>query len=73
MSMTTSWENVRRKSIASWTTWATASGSSPFTWKMGICSILATSVQYVDERAFSGPVVKPIWLFTTTWTVPPVV
>ena len=27
---------------------------------------------YIDERASSGSVVKPIWLFTTTCTVPPV-
>jgi hypothetical protein len=44
MSITTSRWNSRRKSIAKRTTWATASGSSPFTWKIGICSILATSV-----------------------------
>ena len=52
--------------------WTTASGSSPFTWKTGAWTILATSVQYVDERASLGSVVKPIWLLMTTWMVPPV-
>ena len=53
-------------------TWRTASASSPFAWKTGACTIFATSVQYGDERASAGFVVKPIWLFTTTCTVPPV-
>jgi hypothetical protein len=35
--------------------------------------IFATSVQYMLDRASSGSVVNPIWLFTTTCTVPPVV
>ena len=49
----------------------TASGSSPFTWKIGACTILATSVEYSDERAASGGVVKPSWLLMITWIVPP--
>jgi hypothetical protein len=48
-----------------------ASGSSPFTWKMGAWIIFATSVEYTDERAESGVVVKPTWLSMTTCTVPP--
>ncbi|GAP54760.1 hypothetical protein AHiyo6_13250 [Arthrobacter sp. Hiyo6] len=50
----------------------TASGSSPFTWKTGAWIILATSVEYVDDRDEEGAVVKPTWLLTTTWMVPPV-
>ena len=50
-----------------------ASGSSPFTWKIGAWIILATSLQYVVDRESTGEVVKPIWLFTITWIVPPVV
>jgi hypothetical protein len=69
---TTSQRNWARYCIASSTTWATASGSSPFTWKMGHSSILATSVGYGVERASFGLAVKPIWLLTMTWNVPPV-
>ena len=32
----------------------TASGSSPFTWKIGTSIIFAMSVAYIDERASSG-------------------
>ena len=39
---------------------------------MGTSIILAISVAYIDERASSGKVVKPIWLLTTMWKVPPV-
>ena len=50
-----------------------ASGSSPFTWKMGISTIFITSVQYSVERLSRGSeVVKPIWLLSTMCTVPPV-
>jgi len=48
----------------------TPSGSSPLTWKIGACTILATSVAYTPERPDSGDVVNPSWLLTTTWTVP---
>ncbi len=52
---------------------STASGSSPFTWKIGACTIFATSVQYSVERASSRRlVVKPTWLLSTMWIVPPV-
>ena len=44
MSMTTSFLNAMRKSIASWVTKCTASGSSPFTWKIGALIIFATSL-----------------------------
>ena len=70
--MTTSLPNVWRKSSASSPTATTASGSSPLTWKIGTSIILATSVQYRVERPSLGAVVKPIWLFTTMWIVPPV-
>jgi hypothetical protein len=45
MSMTTSRWNFTRNSSASCATMQTASGSSPFTWKIGASIILATSVQ----------------------------
>ena len=45
MSITTSLWNFWRKSSASWVTNSTASGSSPFTWKIGASTIFATSVQ----------------------------
>ena len=52
---------------------ATASGSFPFTWKMGACTSFATSVQKLLERESSGSLlVKPMRLLTMTWTVPPV-
>src|SRR5436309_814098 len=50
---------VRRKSIASRTTCATASGSSPLTWKIGIWSIFATSLAYVLDFVCEGDVVNP--------------
>ena len=46
-------------------------GSSPLTWKIGACTVLATSLGYCDERAYCGEVVKPIWLLTMRCTVPP--
>ena len=41
------------------------------TWKIGACTVLATSEQYSDERAYCGAVVKPIWLLMIRWMVPP--
>jgi hypothetical protein len=38
---------------------------------MGIWSIFATSTRSRVEREDSGGVVKPIWLLTMTWIVPP--
>ena len=70
--MTTSFLNAWRYSKASRATRMHASGSSPLTWKIGACTIRATSVQYSDEREEAGEVVKPTWLLTTTWIVPPV-
>ena len=70
--MTTSLWNAWRKPKASRAARRHASGSSPFTWNTGAWTILATSVGYTDDRADSGAVVKPSWLFTTTCTVPPV-
>ena len=52
--MTTSLWNACRKPKASRAARAQASGSSPFTWKMGAWTILATSVGYSDDRAASG-------------------
>lgn len=54
MSMTTSFLNCCRKSIASRATQTQASGSSPLTWKIGAPIIFATSVQYSDERESPG-------------------
>ena len=70
--MTTSLWNAWRKPKARRAARRQASGSSPFTWKIGAWTILATSVGYSDDRADSGAVVNPSWLFTTTWMVPPV-
>ena len=42
------------------------------TWKIGAPIIFATSVQYSDDLASEGEVVKPIWLLTMMWIVPPV-
>lgn len=50
----------------------TASGSSPLQWKMGTLKALPRSEQYVVDRESTGSVVKPTWLFTMTWMVPPV-
>jgi len=72
MSMTTSLWNACRKPKARRAARAQASGSSPLTWKIGACTILATSVGYTVDRAASGAVVNPSWLLMTTWTVPPV-
>ncbi len=44
MSMTTSFLNAWRYSKASFATRTQASGSSPFTWKIGAWTIRATSV-----------------------------
>ena len=72
MSMMTSFLNFCRKSIASRATQTAASGSSPLTWKIGAPIIFATSVQYSEDRESDGEVVKPIWLLTMMWMVPPV-
>ena len=42
--MTTSLWNICRYSVARRIAWTQASGSSPFTWKMGMSSICATAV-----------------------------
>ena len=72
MSITTSLLNSWRYSNAKRATRTQASGSSPFTWKIGACTVRATSVAYLDERAAFGDVVNPTWLLTITWMVPPV-
>ena len=70
--MTTSFMNAWRNSYASSATRTHASGSSPLTWKIGAWIIRATSVEYCELRELLGAVVKPTWLLTTTWIVPPV-
>jgi hypothetical protein len=70
--MTTSRWKVSRYAKANRATRTQASGSSPFTWKIGAWTIWATSVQYTEDRDDAGGVVNPTWLFTTTWMVPPV-
>ena len=70
--MTTSRPKVSRYSTASRATQTAASGSSPLTWKIGACTIFATSVQYSLDRDASGAVVNPTWLLMITCTVPPV-
>ena len=72
MSITTSRPNVCRYSTASLATQTAASGSSPFTWKIGAWIIFATSVQYSLDRDASGAVVNPTWLLMITCRVPPV-
>mmetsp|Transcript_9838 Transcript_9838/g.19623 ORF Transcript_9838/g.19623 Transcript_9838/m.19623 type:complete len:257 (+) Transcript_9838:1362-2132(+) len=73
MSTMTSLPNVCRNSAAIEQTQQTASRSSALTWKIGTEIDLATSEQYGEDRAKRGSVVKPIWLFTMMWMVPPVV
>ena len=63
---------MSRKATAKRAARAQASGSSPFTWKIGAWTILATSVGYTLVRAETGDVVKPTWLLITRCTVPPV-
>jgi len=72
MSTTTSFRKRWRNSSAIPITRTHASGSLPFTWKIGACTMRATSVGYSVDRASTGAVVNPIPLFTTTWIVPPV-
>ena len=52
--MTTSLWKVWRKAKASRAARTQASGSSPFTWKIGAWTILATSVGYTEVRADAG-------------------
>src|SRR3989337_3020153 len=52
--MTTSLLNVWRYSNASRATRMQASGSSPLTWKIGACTIRATSVEWSEERDEPG-------------------
>ena len=49
-SSTTSLLNSCRNANANRATRMQASGSSPFTWKIGAWIIRATSVQYIEER-----------------------
>src|SRR5919112_6171863 len=72
MSTTTGFWKRWRYSVATLAAKTTASGSSPFTWKIGASTILATSDGYGEEREKRGSVVKPIWLLMMKWTEPPV-
>ena len=70
--MITSSLNCWRNAIASLAACTHASGSSAFTWKIGAWMFLAVSLGYCVKRHCDGSAVKPIWLFTITWIVPPV-
>ena len=48
-----------------------ASGSSAFTWKIGILKPRARPLAYDVEYDWRAVAVKPIWLFAMMWTVPP--
>jgi hypothetical protein len=70
--MTTSLRKRWRYSIASVATCATASGSSPFTWNTGHLEHAHDVGAVRVERLIRGTVVKPTWLLTIRWTLPPV-
>ena len=50
-----------------------AATSSAFTWMIGTSNPLAKSDAHRVERASSGSVVNPTWLFWMMWIVPPTV
>ena len=50
-----------------------ASGSSAFTWMIGLSKPFARSLEYLVERPSAGSVVNPTWLFAIRCSVPPVV
>ena len=50
-----------------------AATSSALTWMIGTSKPLARSDAQVVERASSGSVVNPTWLFWMMWIVPPTV
>ena len=50
-----------------------AATSSALTWMIGTSKPFARSDAQVVERASSGSVVKPTWLFWMMWIVPPTV
>ena len=60
-----------RYSAAMAATRTTASGSSAFTWKIGMGRRLAMSVEKREEFDSSGRAVKPRRLLTMTCMVPP--
>mmetsp|Transcript_11264 Transcript_11264/g.39233 ORF Transcript_11264/g.39233 Transcript_11264/m.39233 type:complete len:300 (+) Transcript_11264:1333-2232(+) len=63
--------NSCRNSAAVAAAKATASGSSADTCSTGSCIACAASVGCGLERDRCGLVVKPIWLFNSTWIMPP--
>ena len=48
-----------------------ASGASPFTCRIGVSVILATSAAVREDRASAPSVVKPTWLSSSRCSVPP--
>ena len=70
-SIITSWPNSWRKANARRTAEMQAATSSALTWMIGTSKPLATSDAQRVERASSGSVVKPTWLFWTRCSVPP--
>ena len=71
-SITTSLLNFCRNSNANSAARTQDSGSSPLTCRIGAWITRAASVAYTLERLESGDVVKPTWLLTIRWMVPPV-
>ena len=69
----TSLPNRCRNASASRIAEIAPSGSSAFTWMIGLSKPFARSLEYRVERPSAGSVVKPIWLFAITCSVPPVV
>jgi hypothetical protein len=70
-SMTTSWPNSSRKAKARRTAEMHAATSSALTWMIGQSKPFARSEAQRVDRASSGSVVKPTWLFWIRCSVPP--
>src|ERR1035437_4141345 len=69
--MSTSWPNSLRNAKASRTALMHAWTWSALTWMIGTSKPFARSEAQRVERASSGSVVKPTWLFMMMCTVPP--
>lgn len=48
------------------------SGASALTWMTGMSTIFPTSAEYRDDLPDAEGVVKPSWLLTIKWMVPPI-
>ena len=70
-SMTTSWPNSWRNAKPSRTAATQAATSSALTWMIGTSKPFARSEAQRVERASSGSVVKPTWLFWIRCSEPP--